>query len=70
MNNTAKTLTDCFQEGANARAKGLKLADNPYSLLADGHAEWAAGWCATFDLDEEDDPASNRDHKSEEEKGD
>lgn len=53
-----------FEEGADARARGKVLADNPYCIQTAEHAEWAAGWNALFDLDEDDDPASNRVHPS------
>jgi hypothetical protein len=55
---------DPFQEGVDARAKGKTLADNPYCIRTDDHIEWAAGWRATLDLDEDIDPASDRDHAS------
>lgn len=51
---------DCFQDGVDARAKGQALADNPHCIRTDDYAEWAAGWRATFDLDEDDDPTSLR----------
>ena len=56
------TCSAQFEEGADARARGKVLADNPYCIQTTEHAEWAAGWRAVFDLDEEDDPASDRDH--------
>ena len=49
-----------FKEGMKARAAGKVLDDNPYGIRTDEHEEWAAGWSATFDLDEDDDPASDR----------
>ena len=55
---------DRFGEGVDARASGKSLDDNPYCIRTDEHREWAAGWGATFDLDEENDPASSRDHAS------
>lgn len=54
------TLDECFQQGTDARQAGHKPADNPYDIDTDEHREWAAGWSATFDLDEDDDPASTR----------
>lgn len=57
----ATERSDFFQEGVDARARGAALDDNPHCVRTDEHAEWAAGWGATFDLDEEDDPASDRD---------
>ena len=54
------TAKDAFREGAEARAEGLKLADNPYDLQTEQHREWTAGWSATFDLDEDRDPESTR----------
>lgn len=52
--------TDCFREGVDARAAGAALSDNPYGIRTEEHADWAAGWRATFDLDEDADPASTR----------
>ncbi|MDX7949752.1 hypothetical protein P7D22_00995 [Lichenihabitans sp. Uapishka_5] len=54
------SLEDCFRQGTQARDEGRKLAENPYSLRTPQHREWAAGWCSTFDLDEDDDPESMR----------
>lgn len=57
------TLPDpeaCFKQGVDARAAGRKRADNPYDLKTTEHREWAAGWAATCDLDEDDDPHSSR----------
>ena len=62
MSTNSEARSDFFREGSDARANGVALADNPYSVRTDEHAEWSAGWRATFDLDEEDDPASDRDH--------
>jgi hypothetical protein len=53
--------TQCFEDGVQARASGLKRADNPYDIETPEHAEWAAGWAARYDLDEDSDPASDRD---------
>ncbi len=53
-------LEACFKQGTRARAKGHPLADNPYDMQTPEHSEWAAGWSATFDLDEDDDPDSTR----------
>ena len=50
----------CFQAGADARAAGLDETDNPYDPASPQGHEWHAGWSATFDLDEEDDPSSTR----------
>ena len=61
MSSPLQRKTGEFEEGVDARAKGRKLDDNPYCIRTDEHAEWAAGWHAMFDLDEEDDPNSNRD---------
>ena len=55
-------VSDQFQEGVEARAKGKSLDDNPYCIRTDEHTEWSVGWNATLDLDEDDDPASDRDH--------
>ena len=60
MPDVTTTATGAFQEGTEARAEGLKLADNPYDLQTEQHREWSAGWSATFDLDEDRDPASTR----------
>ena len=56
-------LTACFTAGADARAAGTPQTENPYPPACPEHTEWAAGWQATFDLDEEDDPLSNRLHR-------
>ena len=53
-------LERCFQQGVEAREGGRKRADNPYDIETDEHREWAAGWSATFDLDEDDDATSTR----------
>ena len=53
-------LEACFKRGMAARAARRKLADNPYNVRTPQHREWAAGWAATFDLDEDDDPESTR----------
>lgn len=55
-----KSLQDCFQAGADARVNGLKRSDNPYPVDGDERAEWDEGFKATCDLDEDDDPASDR----------
>ena len=60
------SLERCFEEGAEARAKGLDAADNPYGPETPEGKEWGAGFGATFDLDEEDDPLSNRLRKEDE----
>ena len=57
----ADKLSEFFQQGADARAADVNRGDNPYGLGTMENREWTAGWCATFDLDEEDDPQSNRD---------
>jgi hypothetical protein len=59
-------LDACFEEGHEARAKGLLPTDNPYRHDSAEWREWRAGWEATLDLDEEDDPASNRLHPEDE----
>jgi hypothetical protein len=58
--------TECFKQGVEARDHGRKLADNPYDLRTPEHKDWAAGWSATFDLDEDSDPASDRDQPADE----
>ena len=55
---------DRFQQGVEARAAGRTLGDNPYCIRTEDYAEWAAGWRATFDLDEDNDFTSDRDHAS------
>ena len=50
----------CFKQGIDARAAGRGRAENPYDLTTIEHREWAAGWAATCDLDEDDDPHSSR----------
>jgi hypothetical protein len=52
---------DVFKEGADARAAGKRLSDNPHCVASDAHREWAEGWRATLDLDEDDDLESCRD---------
>ena len=54
------TLEDCFRQGTQAREDRRGLADNPYNIDTDEHREWSAGWNATLDLDEDDDPGSMR----------
>ncbi len=61
MNGTLRE--QCFAAGVEARAAGREEADNPYDPLSPQGHEWRAGWRATCDLDEEDDPASMRMHK-------
>ena len=65
MSPPLKRQNDRFEEGVDARAAGRKLDDNPYCIRTEEHADWAAGWHATFDLDEENDPDSNRDRSAE-----
>ena len=50
----------CFEEGVDARAQGRLLSENPYCIQTDDFKEWQAGWHATLDLDEDDDPDSMR----------
>ncbi len=54
------SLSDTFQEGTDAKLQGLKLDDNPYALATAEREEWKQGFLAKCDLDEEDDPASDR----------
>ncbi len=54
------TLQDCFQAGADAKAKGRPPSDNPHAVGSDERVEWDEGYRASCDLDEEDDPASDR----------
>ena len=53
-------LEDCFKQGMQARSEGLRLSENPFGVRTPEHREWAAGWAATLDLDEDDDPESTR----------
>lgn len=53
-------LEACFKQGTEARERGMKPNDNPYDIETEEHKEWAAGWHATLDLDEDDDPVSMR----------
>jgi ribosome modulation factor len=54
------SLEECFKQGVDARQEGRKPGDNPYRIDTDEHREWTAGWKATPDLDEDEDPASTR----------
>lgn len=53
-------LEDVFNQGVDARAQGRQPGDNPYCAGTPERDEWTAGWEATPDLDEEDDPESSR----------
>lgn len=55
------TGLDAFKQGADARSAGKRLSDNPHCLASEAYREWAEGWRATLDLDEEDDLDSWRD---------
>ena len=55
-----------FERGMEARSSGLTLADNPHGPESPAGRDWAAGFSATFDLDEEDDPLSDRLRKEDE----
>jgi hypothetical protein len=57
---------DAFQDGVTARSAGKRLADNPFCLSSGAHKEWAEGWRATLDLDEDDDMESCRDRSNRE----
>jgi len=52
---------DAFQQGVSARAAGKRISDNPHCLSTEAYTEWAEGWRATLDLDEDDDMDSCRD---------
>ena len=52
-----KPLGDYFEEGVQARLDGRSLHDNPYAAGSAKRREWAAGFCASPERDE-DDPAS------------
>lgn len=56
---------DAFEQGVDARAQGRPQSANPYEPGTSERSEWAAGWNATFDLDEDDDPGSCRGDKDE-----
>ena len=53
-------LEACFKQGMQARADGLRISENPHGVRTPEHREWAAGWSATLDLDEDDDAESTR----------
>ena len=56
-----KSLGDYFNEGMKARQDGLSLNDNPYSAGSTKRREWSAGFCATVETEDEDDPVADRD---------
>ena len=60
MSSPPKPLPDCFQDGADSREAGGRQTDNPHPPGTPERAEWEAGFLATFDLDEDHDPASDR----------
>ena len=60
MHKEPKSLTECFDEGVDARAAKKAMNTNPYAAGTAERREWSAGWSATCDLDEEDDPFSSR----------
>ncbi len=49
------TLDAILQAGVEARQKGKRLLDNPYRMGCEQREEWAAGWSATVEIDDEDD---------------
>ena len=49
-----------FNQGVDARAQGKRPGDNPYCPGTAERAEWAKGWSAILDLDEDRDPGSLR----------
>lgn len=53
-------LEACFERGMKARSNGLCTSENPYAVNTPEYREWAAGWAATCDLDEDDDAESTR----------
>lgn len=55
-----RTASDYFEEGVAARAGGKPVSDNPYCVGTVQRTEWDSGWKATLELDEDDDPASDR----------
>ncbi len=55
-----KTLKTCFEEGVAARASGKQPSENPYCPATDEREEWKEGWRAAPALDEDNDPASDR----------
>ena len=60
MSSREPDLQDCFQAGVAARQDGREISDNPYPIGSRERSEWTEGFRATCDLDEEDDPASDR----------
>ena len=64
MTPKAKSLETFFNEGVDARERGVALAENPYCPGTPERDEWSAGWWAKPDLDEEDDPGSSRIRRS------
>ena len=60
MTSPPKDLIDVFKEGVDARGCGRPESMNPYPAGTRERQEWLEGWSATFDLDEDDDPCSNR----------
>ena len=45
-----------FDEGMKARRDGKTLHDNPYGAGSPERREWAAGFCATVEAENEDGP--------------
>ena len=50
-----KPLSHYFHEGMDARASGKTLHDNPYGAGSQQRREWKAGFCATVDVEDDED---------------
>jgi hypothetical protein len=63
-----QSLSQYFQEGLDARDLGKTLHDNPYGAGSRERHEWAAGFCATVDAEDDDklqlDPNDNAERRS------
>ncbi len=63
-----QSLSQYFQEGLDARDLGKTLHDNPYGAGSRERHEWAAGFCATVEVEDGDklqlDPNDNADRRS------
>ncbi len=49
------TLDAIFKAGGDARRAGKPLRGNPYAAGSEEREEWDAGWCATVEIDDDDD---------------
>ena len=63
-----QSLSQYFQEGLDARDLGKTLHDNPYGAGSRERHEWAAGFCATVEVQGDDklqlDPNDDADRRS------